>query len=829
MKRGHYDDDSGDESWAASSDAENEVPQEFGDDLSIDRSNRHHGHNITIPSIAVSRDDLAYLLHASTTPETFDYRPLGNQFDPVATGSMVTGVSPFGSSLDTLDYNLRHAIEHRDEARMATCLTELFRHFVFLNRPMTRIVSPQLDRHTQLELRMVIGPFANPVSFGMHQHLLVLLLGISVRQLGIATPTMTSHVLEQWKRYERVLFHRPGLALARLIGIGATLCHCKKDASVSYTRHVFEDTAKMREWRKEVLANPDVLSTYIPNADQASRARKMLLCSKIYFNNRLRLRRYQSACIATPHPEYMCQGGPMQRSNVLKLMDTMKEAIPSTSGPLAIATLQDFEDAMIYLSSHLNNMHDRDAFDDLQIDFQILLYLFQRILCEENCGGIPGTLLRKSQLVILSAANQVTENYALQLWASRPNMTDLIKYGVRGEPLVKSGRSKKRALALNDLVDTFQPDMIPKIHERAPPSILRDHDNIPRECKVSEIQRLPAVQSFRFLFGLYRLHHMWTKCTSSKLLAARGTAERERVVIDREFVDLTQPHRVLYKCTMTGVAAAEVHLEGSAATELLRTWTQGPPRDELQNIRIRTTDVGEAEVFMDHVCRSDENHDQKSLKAVLVGPFGLNELRRLEEEVATHHQLKQRLNVEPDMVYVKKMMYLDFASVTGAKLEGQVLGRTYAWVVYVPSLNVDSTHVIMTIHELNTMARQDAILAAMARSILRPKKIMRAIAVMKRTCGKYSHWKITDNYVSFNVSTEGSEVVVKNICIHTITETLLDMFPDYRRTMPADKQTTAQAIESILSKCADSGKYAAANHELAHLETLLNQIRPRSI
>lgn len=56
----------------------------------------------------------------------------------------------------------------------------------------------------------------------------------------------------------------------------------------------------------------------------------------------------------------------------------------------------------------------------------------------------------RCQLVILSAANQVTENYALQLWASRPNMMDLIKYGVRGEPLIKSGRSKKRELALND-------------------------------------------------------------------------------------------------------------------------------------------------------------------------------------------------------------------------------------------------------------------------------------------------------------------------------------------------------------------------------------------
>ena len=51
---------------------------------------------------------------------------------------------------------------------------------------------------------------------------------------------MTSYVMQEWRRYERVLFHRPALALAKLLGIGATLCHCMKDASVSYTRHVFD-------------------------------------------------------------------------------------------------------------------------------------------------------------------------------------------------------------------------------------------------------------------------------------------------------------------------------------------------------------------------------------------------------------------------------------------------------------------------------------------------------------------------------------------------------------------------------------------------------------
>jgi len=50
----------------------------------------------------------------------------------------------------------------------------------------------------------------------------------------------------------------------------------------------------------------------------------------------------------------------MQRSHVLKLVDTIKQGIPATVGPLALSIVQDVEDAMIYLASHLNNMYDRE-------------------------------------------------------------------------------------------------------------------------------------------------------------------------------------------------------------------------------------------------------------------------------------------------------------------------------------------------------------------------------------------------------------------------------------------------------------------------------------
>ena len=697
---------------------------------------------------------------------------------------MVTEISPQGLKLDTLEYNVRHAVDKCNQACMAACLTELFRHFVSLNRPMTRFASPQLDRCTQLEMRFVIGPFSNHVSFGLHQRLLTLLLGIVVRQMGIAAPTMTSYVMQEWNRYEYVLFHRPALALARLIGIGATLCHCKKNASVSYIRHIFEDTQTMRDWRKKVLGNPDILSTFM-SEDQATRARQMLLCSNIYYkpkeNSEWHLRKYQDFCLATPHPQYMYQGGPMQRTRLIKLMGFLKQDI-STSPALKI--LENVEEVMLYLASHCNNMYDRDAFDDLQVDYQVFLYLFQRILRQGGPG--LGTLLQDNETMILSAPNQIAEAYGMQLGAVVFEKTDYIKYGVLvppdKTPPIKSDRGIKRSLEINDFFP--RPLMISKIHERTPPSIQRDHNDMIREWD-DDRQRHPVVQSFQFLFNVYRVHQMWH--TVTRRMADRHS---EVVELDSDFFDLTQPHRVLYKCAETGVAAAEVHLQRSAAIELIRT-KKLSSRDVVQAERIRGTDV---ETWMNQLCPDPDNAGgQKSLKAVLIGPFKLRELSHLEGGVAEYHEVKRALDAHPDLVYVKKMMHLDFASVTGGTSEGKELGSTCAWVVYVPSLCIEDTHVTITLRELKSIVGQDEALRVMVRPILK------AAAVMERTCGEFSSWNIDENYVSFDAQLQGGEIVVENAYLHAITETLLGSYPDHRTTMPADNRTTVQDMEAMIA------------------------------
>ena len=150
------------------------------------------------------------------------------------------------------------------------------------------------------------------------------------------------------------------------------------------------------------------------------------------------------------------------------------------------------------------------------------------------------------------------------------------------------------------------------------------------------------------------------------------------------------------------------------------------------------------------------------------------------------------------------------------------VGRTYAWVVYVPRLIFENTHVVMTIQELQDMAQQDPTLSEMSKAILSP--ILRAIAVMKTTCAEYSNWKVGDNYVSFDLQADGAEILVTNACIHTIAETLLGTYPDYRRTIPKNNRTTAQDIQSIIDIISEGG--VDANVELGRFERLMIEEKP---
>jgi hypothetical protein len=828
MKRREYTSSDDEYTYDSSDDECGEIGDQDLADGDIARTRQTGSALLTLVTCDKARDDRPCVLKPGTpTPDMFDYKPQYPQADFAGGGSLVSGVSPYGATLATLEFNLKHAIEKRDETRTAACLTELFRHFVLLNMPLQRFVSSNVERQLRLDMVMAVGPFANPAALGMHQRLFVTLVGICVRQVGVASPCALSFVMDQWKAYERVMFYLPHAALARLLSIGATLCSCRKDASVAYTRYVFEDNAKMRDWRAQALKHADVLATYIPEADAAMKARRMLMNNKVYFTNRLRLRKYQAVCIGNPHPEYMCQGGCMARAQVFKLVNTIKQSVPVEAGPEALSVFQDAEDAMVVLGSQVNNCYDREAFETLQVDLQIFLYLLQRVLVSEDRHTLhgPDALMYTSRAMIVGAPRYVTEAFAWRMWACSPDMADLIRYGVVGDPsILKSGSAplKKKGITPADLLETLHPVVVSRAQALLPPSVTKDDLQIVREIPSSEMQRHLAAGGLRFIFGMYRLHHMWSKCTSAKI-AAKG--EADRVTVDREFFDIRQGVKVLYRDKGLGILAAEVTLRNLAVAEIAMAAKNGilpgvagkAAKDAASKKEVlQTTDPGEADIVADHLCRADDAEVRKLVKAVMIGPFDPKDTGKLEREIMCFHEMKVAVGVEPDVVFVKRMMLVDYAGLVEGR--GQVLGNVFAWVVYIPCLVADSSHVVMTIDELKGMARQDTYLHKLATSILRPRSLVRIIAVLKRTCGDSCSWKIGHNYVSFRVAAKNTAVVLDHIRLHTITETLLGRLPG------KGEVSTLDLVRNIVRKCRTDSSYAGANVDLAKCENILNQL-----
>lgn len=57
---------------------------------------------------------------------------------------------------------------------------------------------------------------------------------------------------------------------------------------------------------------------------------------------------------------------------------------------------------------------------------------------------------------------------------------------------------------------------------------------------------------------------------------------------------------------------------------------------------------------MEQLGQLDAAGGHRSLKAVMVGPFQLYELPRLEREIAHNHKIKETLHVQPDAFFIKK-------------------------------------------------------------------------------------------------------------------------------------------------------------------------------
>jgi len=380
-----------------------------------------------------------------------------------------------------------------------------------------------------------------------------------------------------------------------------------------------------------------------------------------------------------------------------------------------------------------------------------------------------------------------------------------------------------RSVTMSDIVGPTHPPVIAKVHVNAPPSIVRDNDNIPRECHASEIQRHPLLACIGYFRELYCLHHAWAKCMSAVTVHQKSAGSR--VVLDRELFDPLQPCEILYRCKETGICAASVILHKHVAAEWARDLDPGSNDASCDHFEeVKTASVDEANVVANYLgdADNDEEGTTRRTKAVLVGPWDTHQHDALEREVARFHQVKKVVGVQPDLVVVKRMILLSFSAIGGGVMHhSHVLGRTYTWVVYVPCL---SDRVVMTIDRLKVLATRDSYLQTMAKLVLRPSRFVNLLAVIDHVCELECSWTIGANYVSFQVLARGESVQLKDIRIHCMTESLLQL-PGQTTTFGSDNRTShgtiRRLVRSLLEKCNSNTAFASANIELAKAASLL--------
>ena len=760
------DDDDGDETPSESSGDESSVEMDQG--ITTTRRPLVTGDRLRREIVESDREDRPVAIFMQG-PTTFRYYPKTLQHDPFSGLEVLYSSTPTGTGLETVEYNLRHAIERRDEAGTTSCLVEMFRMFVYLNRAMRRVTNPMMDRQSRLSIQTKYGPFENYLALGLHQRIWAQLISICIRQVGMACPTALSSVLELWRLYELTLFCHPFESLARLLSIGAVLCHVPKDGSVAYARLVFQDTSKMRNWRNEVVKSGYLIGTAMaPHEAQAARA--VLNLSSVYFNNRSRLRRYQAVNILHPHPEYADQGGAMRFRNVRAYVEGIRKTMPPTNEQVQ-ALLCEAEELMQVLGAHINNFYDRDGYEVLQVDVQVFLYLFQTIVHKIKVTVKVDEWLSDSDGRVQASPLYVRWKYASSLYAMDNQPLDLLAYGVIGEVGGTQKKKVKRGpVTAGTLMEQLQsrPPVVARVHVQSPPSILRTADtNVAYVAQSSLAQRNRAIDPFVSCFRkLYELERNWAKWKS---LESRSMQEESLpILMDTEVYD-PESLKVVYTCPVTGITAAQVVLQGKAVVNL-------SPQVTAKRGRTEVVDCAEGTASFVAECLwggPEEEAMVNPLQALLVGPWDVAEIPRLETMSRDMGFLKNALDVAPDVMCIKKMMLQSFPHHNGRHR----LGRVYAWILVVPRLpNAGQSRVVKTVRELKGLGKTYGI-NDMVRALCRPTDLVNAGVFLERTSDPQSPWTIADLYVSFVVCPRSSKIELADVRIHVVVASLPGMWP----------------------------------------------------
>ena len=791
MKRGYDDDDDGDETPYEDSDSEDEVSQDWDRVYSytpLDLEGRFRAAMMASP-----REDrpIALFLSPPQADTAFRYHPKSDaELNPFTGGLVSCSTTPCGTGVETVEYNLRHAVERRDEAVVASCLVELFRMFVFLNLPMRRVLPPNMDRQTRNSLFTKYGPFENYIALGFHQRIWTHLLSVCVRQVGVACPTALSSILDLWRSYEKTLFCVPYESLARLLSIGAVLCHIPKDASVAYARDIFADTSKMRMWRKEVQASR-LIETAM-SAHDAQAARAILSVKNVYYDNRSRLRRYQQDNIDNPHPEYADQGGAMRYKNVHLYVETIRQTMPPNNDTHTI--LSEVKGVMQILGANINNFHDRDAYSILQVDCQVFIYLLQKMTHKLLVPTRVNGWLADSDARVQAAPFYVRPGYAYALYHARTAHLDLLVYGVIGEmPPVQKKKAKRGHITAGILMEQLEsrPPLVPRVHVWTPPSIVRTSDtNIAHSLQASLAQRNRAIDPYvSYLRKLYELERNWNKW---KALEKRDTQDQETlpILMDTEMYDPASLV-IVHACPTTGVTAVRVCLQGKAVMGL-----SSNPATKKGRTEVVECAEGTASFVAERLWEGpEEDAVNKPVSAVLIGPWELHEVPRLQQITTDLLSIQTAMDVAPDVVSVKRMMLQGFP-----KHKKHRLGRVYAWILVIPRLpRPGHPRVVKSMTDMQSLC-QTYSLPKVLEAISRPDDLVHASVYVQKVSHDDDPWNLGDLYVSFavHVGVSRSKIELSDVRLHVVHQSFPGLWPLTTSSVP--RITTSRSSTDLYNQ-----------------------------
>lgn len=643
----------------------------------------------------------------------FQWRRPETRRDPLL--GLPDGVSPSGMVMDTVFLNLANAVHMRDEATAATYALEAFRAFVYSNKRMLFLPPSSLEPQLLVEEFGGVGPFQSVMAWSIHQRIYTEILGIFVDQVGIADPTALVAITTLWSSYERCLFILPMVSLSKLLAIVNLLCHCRKDSSIPILRDICEDNAAGRAWRAHITSPAGMrgLFTLMSRSD-ATKSISLFQTQEYYFTTRLRLDMYAKVACSTPHPVYLCQSGAMRPPYVLKYIDGIRrDLLPDEDDSLSVVLLT-IEDNLLMLSRHVNNACGRDRWVEIQSSLQILPYLLR------NCPVLD-SLIEGSRQHVGAAPVCIRHDYARTLWNVDGNTTDALRVVTVDSSVVVAARG--RVPVMFDLLRAFtdRPRVMRSDDARSVLGLTVTHATgvVGWRDGIYAQRNALLINQTGFISQLYLV-----KQNQKKIDTAVAKTKHDALTdieTDGDFFEVDTAVRLsgnVFEVVLTGRAVAVLSLEPSTESSDVSATVTVPE--------------GVAEPLVEVIRRS--SHE---IRAVVV----FNETSSTE---CTRRLLLHRW---------------PFA------MEGGVIGKTYDWVVMVPS--VPKPGVVCRRIDVLRDTTRDLKVPQLMSAIARPELMLRLLVKMERT---RCLTQTKHHYASFSIDAKGDRtVVVSNINIHCVS------------------------------------------------------------